>query len=163
MFDRITNYHDDAIEAVYARAAADSRPDRLNLGIGVYRDAAGAVTVMRAVREAEQRLLQRPRPKAYLSPLGNADYVVLMQRLVLGEYHSVLRDARLVAAQGPGAGGMLRVAAELIRSLAPESTVWLSEPVWEHQITSDRLLCQRWPACRFLPLLRSQSRLIALR
>lgn len=134
MFEAIRNQADDPIESVYARSGRDMRPDKLDLSIGVYRDAKGQVTVMRAVRDAEDRILRQHRPKGYLTPLGNMEYVAAVEELVFGATHPVLRARRLVSAQGPGAGGMLRFGAELIRTLAPQATLWVSEPVWDHQI-----------------------------
>jgi len=134
MFRNIRDYQDDPIEGMFRRLAADRHPGKIDLGIGVYRDESGCVPVMRAVRKAEQQLIDRDLPKSYLSPLGNADYCRDVERLVLGEGHTVLRESRIVSAQTPGAGSALRATAELVRGLSPNSVVWASEPVWDHQL-----------------------------
>lgn len=133
MFSELKDHENDPIEAMFIRLAADQHPNKIDLGIGVFRDESGKVPVMRAVREAEQRLFARGLPKSYLSPLGNMDYCHRVERLLLGDRHPVLTDSRIVSAQTPGAGSALRVAGELVHGLCPDSTVWFSEPVWAHQ------------------------------
>ena len=134
MFDDLCDYANDPIEGLFQRLADDDHADKIDLGIGVFRDASGTVPVMRAVRRAEEQLCGRNLPKSYLSPLGNRDYCHDVERLVLGADHAVLRDARIVSAQTPGAGSALRVAAELVQGLSPRSAVWVSTPVWDHQV-----------------------------
>jgi aspartate aminotransferase len=134
MFKELSGYTNDPIEALFVRLAGDPSPDKIDLGIGVFRDESGKVPVMQAVRRAEQQLFARDLPKSYLSPMGNADYCRDVEKLVLGEDHPVLREQRIISAQTPGAGSALRVAAELVHSLVRESVVWVSEPVWGHQL-----------------------------
>ena len=74
MFRDLCDYTNDPIEALFVRLAEDSSPDKIDLGIGVFRDDSGKVPVMRAVRRAEQQLFARDLPKSYMSPLGNQDY-----------------------------------------------------------------------------------------
>lgn len=134
MFTDPVRYEDDFIEAMFVRLAGDRDPSKIDLGIGVYRDESGNAPVMQSVRLAEQQLIDRELPKSYLSPLGNPEYCADMERLALGSDHPVLADARIVSAQTPGAGSALRVGAELVNSIAPEAVVWVSEPVWGHQL-----------------------------
>jgi aspartate aminotransferase len=134
MFSELQDYENDPIEAMFVRLAADRSPDKIDLGIGVYRDETGRVPVMESVRRAELQLLNRSLPKSYMSPLGNQDYCRDIERLVLGEAHPVLRDGRVVSAQSPGAGSALRAAAELVHSLVPDAVLWASQPVWDHQL-----------------------------
>ena len=107
MFDSIQNYENDPIEAMFVRLAADTDPGKIDLGIGVFRDDSGKVPVMQAVRKAEQQLFARDLPKSYMSPLGNQAYCKDLEILALGADHPVLRDARIVSAQTPGAGSAL--------------------------------------------------------
>jgi len=134
MFNALSDYANDPIEGLFQRLADDGHPGKIDLGIGVFRDATGKVPVMQAVRRAEQQLLERDLSKSYLSPLGNRAYCDDVERLVLGEEHPVLQEGRIVSAQTPGAGSALRVAAEFVRSLSPGSVVWASTPVWGHQL-----------------------------
>lgn len=134
MFKDICDYANDPIEAMFQRLSDDSDPDKIDLGIGVFRDDEGKVPVMQAVRKAEQQLFARHLPKSYMSPLGNVDYCRDMERLAFGDDHAVLREGRIISAQTPGAGSALRAGAELIHSLSPDAVVWASEPVWGHQL-----------------------------
>lgn len=134
MFRDFSDYDNDPIEAMFVRLAEDEHPDKIDLGIGVFRNDEGKVPVMQAVRRAEQQLYDRDLPKSYLSPLGHADYCHDIETLVLGRDHAVLTDNRIVSAQTPGAGSALRAAAELVNSLDPDSAVWVSRPVWGHQL-----------------------------
>lgn len=134
MFGDLAGYEDDPIEGMFARLAADRHPDKIDLGIGVYRDEAGTVPVMDAVRRAEQILLDRRLPKSYMTPFGNPGYCRDIERLVLGEDHAVLAAGRAISAQTPGAGCALRLGAEIIHDLSPASRVWASTPAWLHQL-----------------------------
>lgn len=134
MFRELTHYRDDPIEAMFVRLAADNSPDRMDLGIGVFRDDAGRVPVFEAVREAESRVVSKEETKSYIGPLGNQDYCRAVERLILGAEHPVLGKGNVISAQTPGAGGALRVGAELVRTLSRESRVWVSVPVWPHQL-----------------------------
>ncbi len=134
MFKDIRDYPNDPIEALFTRLEDDANPDKIDLGIGVFRDDSGNVPVMKAVREAEKRLFAQNLSKSYISPLGNADYCRDVERLVLGKDHPAIRPGRIVSAQTPGAGGALRAGAEFVSSLSAESVVWVSDLVWEHQL-----------------------------
>jgi aspartate aminotransferase len=134
MFRDFTNYEDDPIEGLFARLAADPDPNKIDLGIGVYRDESGKVPVMEAVRKAEQILVDRKLPKSYMTPFGNLGYCRDIERLVLGEEHAVVDGNRIISAQTPGAGSALRLGAEIVRDLSPASRVWVSTPVWFHQL-----------------------------
>lgn len=129
----INPYPNDAIEGVFERLARDTSPDKIDLGIGVFRDDAGKVPVMQSVRQAESQLIARAGPKSYLSPLGNQDYCRDVEKLAFGNDHPVLQQSRVISAQTPGAGSALRVAAEFVHALTAESAVWVSQPVWDHQ------------------------------
>ena len=134
MFNKIQNYKSDPIESLFDRLARDNDPNKIDLGIGVFRNESGQVPVMQAVHLAEQQLLNNAQSKSYISPLGNAAYCEDIERLALGSEHSVIRDRRIVSAQTPGAGSALRAAAEFVNDLNPKSTLWASQPVWGHQL-----------------------------
>jgi len=134
MFDNLPPPTDDPIEALFQRLHDDSRTDKLDLGIGVYRNEEGKVPLFAAVTEAEQRMLATTPHKGYIGPLGNMDYCRQVSTLVLGSGHVRLQGGDPVMAQTPGAGGALRMAAELIKQLRPGSRIWFSDPVWLHQL-----------------------------
>ena len=134
MFRDLPLYEDDPIESMFVRLGADRSPERMDLGIGVFRDDSGEVPVFRAVLEAESRVVAREESKAYKGPLGNLDYCRVVEQLILGPEHPVLSTGSVVSTQSPGAGSALRVGAELVRSVSRESRVWVSDPVWPHQL-----------------------------
>ncbi len=134
VFSRITDHPDDPIESHYLRSLEDEREAVLNLGIGVYRDETGQAPLFESVRIAEQNLAQRAESKSYSTPFGHQGYIEVTEKLILGSDHAVLKNRRIISAQSPGAGGGLRIGAELLRSLNPDTHVWFSDPVWEHQM-----------------------------
>ncbi len=87
MFDRVPEPQGDALHAVMARCRADPRPDKMDLGVGVYRDDSGASPIMRAVKEAEAALLQAEDTKAYQALAGDHAFLDAMTSLVFGDDH----------------------------------------------------------------------------
>ena len=134
MFRDLALYEDDPIESMFVRLAADHSAERMDLGIGVYRDDSGEVPVFRAVRDAELRVVRREGSKSYIGPLGNLDYCRAVERLVLGPEHAAPGNGHVITTQTGGAGSALRLGAELVRSLSRQSRVWVSDPVWPHQL-----------------------------
>lgn len=105
----------------------DPREVKIDLGVGVYKDATGLTPVMSAVKSAEKQLWETERTKTYTGLAGDPDYATAMQALLLGD--TVPAD-RLSAAATPGGTGAIRQALELIRLASPDATVWLSNPTW---------------------------------
>lgn len=125
---------DDPVGQVYRALHGDPNPDKLDLGVGVYRDAEGRSPLMACIRTAQQRLAADQATKAYLPPSGNAAYARRMEALVFGAGHPVLRDGRILTVQTPGAGGGLRAAGELIKATSPSARIWVPAPTWDHQL-----------------------------
>lgn len=117
----------DKILALMQMYREDPRTDKIDLGVGVYKNAKGVTPVMRAVKAAEQQLWQAETTKSYTGLIGDPAYGDAMINLVLGD--SVARD-RIAAAATPGGTGAIRQAFELIRLANPDATVWLSNPTW---------------------------------
>ncbi|MFG5383996.1 aromatic amino acid transaminase [Yoonia sp. R2-816] len=117
----------DKILALVAAFREDPRDDKIDLGVGVYKDASGNTPVMRAVKEAERRILADQTTKAYTGLAGDPAYGAAMRDLVLAD--SVASE-RVAAVATPGGTGAIRQALELIRMAAPDATVWLSNPTW---------------------------------
>lgn len=111
---------------------ADPSLDKINMGIGVYRDASGAAPVLAAVKEAEGRLLATQASKDYLSPAGNPAYNCAIRDLLFGGDPAVAvsEGARAVTIQAPGGTGALRLAADFLRAHQPGATVWIPAPSW---------------------------------
>jgi aromatic-amino-acid transaminase len=127
MFDRLTPDTPDAILQLMQAFRDDPRPDKIDLGVGVFRDAAGRTPVMAAVRAAEARVTAAQMSKTYTSFTGAPEFGDAMARLVLGD--TVAADRRAVAATTGGTGA-LRMAFDLVRGVAPDATVWLPAQGW---------------------------------
>ncbi len=127
MFSNLKEQPADKILALMGMFRADERTDKVDLGVGVYKDASGNTPVMRAVKEAERRILADQSTKAYTGLAGDPAFVDAMIGLVLGE--TIPRD-RIAAIATPGGTGAIRQGLELIKMAAPEATVWLSAPTW---------------------------------
>ena len=117
----------DPILSISREFRADPREDKLDLGVGVYRDGNGRTPVMEAVKEAERLDWEAQDSKAYLDQVGNEGFNRAMSALVLGEG---FEPDRTFAVQAPGGCGALRLHAELVRRLHPGATVWVSDPTW---------------------------------
>ncbi len=117
----------DKILTLMAAYREDPRDSKVDLGVGVYKDASGNTPVMRAVKEAEKRLQKEQTTKAYVGLAGDPAFSDAMIDLVLGD--TLPRD-RIAAVATPGGTGAIRQALELIKLAAPNATVWLSDPTW---------------------------------
>ena len=126
----LQNLHAQPVDKILALMAAyreDPRDAKVDLGVGVYKDATGNTPVMRAVKEAEKRLQAQQTSKAYVGLAGDPAFADAMINLVLDD--TIARD-RIAAVATPGGTGAIRQAFELIKMAAPEATVWLSNPTW---------------------------------
>jgi aspartate/tyrosine/aromatic aminotransferase len=130
LFDHLTPAPPDAILGLTDAFKRDAHPKKVNLTIGVYKDAEGKTPVLSAVKKAEEKLLKVETTKSYLPIEGAAEYGALVQELVFGAGHEIIKSGRAVTADTPGGTGALRVAADLLHTLRPGTTVWLSEPTW---------------------------------
>ena len=130
MFDRFPEPVADPLHAVMARCRADERPDKMDLGVGVYRDDRGASPVMKAVREAELWLAETGDTKAYQALAGDHEFIDAMMSLVLGDAHPAVREGRVAAIQGTGGTGSLRIAMDLARIAEPGARMLLGVPSW---------------------------------
>ena len=130
MFDSITPAPPDAILGLTAAFKKDPNPRKVDLGVGVYKDAGGATPVLETVKEAERRLLAGEKTKSYLPIDGTPEYNAASQRLVFGDNHEIVSSGRAVTVQAPGGTGALRVAADFVSQITPGATVWISDPTW---------------------------------
>ena len=117
----------DAILGLTEAYVADSNPDKMNLAVGVYKDASGQTPVLKCVKEAERRLIDSETTKGYLPIDGPADYRDHVRKLMFGDS---IDHSRVAVAQTPGGTGALRVAANfLLTQLAPIK-IWMPTPTW---------------------------------
>jgi aspartate/tyrosine/aromatic aminotransferase len=147
MLDRLEKLPPDPILGVTAAFRRDTSPDKVDLGVGVYRDIAGNTPVPQAVREAERRVLAEQVTKVYVGPAGNAEFNERIVGLALGPLAAELRG-RTATIQTVGGCGALRVGAELVRAANPDAVIHVSTPTWanhEPLVGSSGLALQRYP------------------
>jgi len=130
MFDSLQPLPPDPILGLNAAFKADSNPKKVDLGIGVYKDEDGATPVMKAVKEAEKRILDSQMTKAYVGPMGAVGYNEAVAELILGSTLKNRLGDRRITIQTPGGCGGLRIAAEFIAQANPNATIWVSNPTW---------------------------------
>jgi len=129
MFESLSAAQGDTLLALIAAFRADPRPNKIDVGVGVYRDEQGRTPVMAAVKDAEARLLASQDSKTYLGLVGSADFNAAMVNLVLQGDAGALRE-RVRAVQTPGGCGALRSLLDLVALSRPGATVWVSDPSW---------------------------------
>ena len=127
MLENLKEQAPDKIIELIALYAADTREGKLDLGVGVYKDASGKTPVMRAVKAAEARLLETQESKSYVGLLGDLSFVDAIRDLVLGD---TVAAGRVCGAQEPGGTGAIRQLFELIKVANAGATVWISDPSW---------------------------------
>ncbi|BCV49475.1 amino acid aminotransferase [Shewanella algae] len=130
IFSQITAAPADPILGLTEAFKADPRTDKVNLGVGIYKDEAGQTPVLKSVKLAEAKLLEEEKTKSYLGIEGVALYNQAVQQLLFGKDNAIIADGRAVTAQAPGGTGSLRVAAEFVLSNTDSKTIWISNPTW---------------------------------
>ncbi|MDR6674589.1 amino acid aminotransferase [Xanthomonas sp. 1678] len=111
---------------------ADSRPTKVNLGVGIYYDESGRIPLLRAVQQIEQQLAQDAKPRGYLPIDGLPAYDLATQKLLFGADSPLLAAGRVATSQTIGGSGALRVGADLLKKLLSTSTIAISNPSWEN-------------------------------
>ncbi|HLL12330.1 MAG TPA: amino acid aminotransferase [Rubrivivax sp.] len=126
----------DPILGLNEQFNADTRSDKINLGVGVYFDDQGKLPVLRCVAAAEKSLLQTPKAKNYLPIDGIAAYDRAVQGLVFGapdgSGNAVVAAGRVATVQALGGTGGLKVGADFLRKLQPGAQILISDPSWEN-------------------------------
>lgn len=130
MFERIAAAPADPILGLADLFRADDRTNKINLGIGVYKDETGKTPVLTSVKKAEQYLLENETTKNYLSIDGIADFGRCTQELLFGADSALISNHRARTAQTPGGTGALRVAADFIATQTSAKRIWVSNPSW---------------------------------
>ncbi len=111
---------------------ADSRANKVNLGVGVYYDDQGRIPLLNVVKAAEKTRLEAQPPRGYQPIEGSPAYDQAVQRLLFGESSSLTSSGRVVTVQGLGGTGALKVGADFLKRLAPAAEVYISDPSWEN-------------------------------
>jgi aspartate aminotransferase len=148
LFQQLSRLSSDSILGLMAKYRADPSTQKVDLGVGVYRDLSGNTPVLDAVRRAEKEVLAAQTTKSYVAAAGREEFNTLVEDLVLGPQHPARADRRVRTIQTPGGCGALRVGAELIRAATPTATVHMSDPTWGNHaplLGSSGLKLARYP------------------
>jgi aspartate aminotransferase len=146
MFEHLKELPADKIIALMAEYREDPRADKIDLGVGVYKDASGNTPVMRAVKAAEKQLWEVETTKTYTALAGDPAFGRALSGLVLGD---TVEEERLAFAAQPGGTGAIHQALELIQMATPEATVWLSAPTWPNHPSIIRHLGMKMTEYRY--------------
>ncbi len=132
MFQSLKEQPADKILALMQKYKEDPRESKIDLGVGVYKNAEGLTPVMRAVKTAEQQLWERETTKSYVGLVGDPQFSDVMVDLVLSD--SVARG-NVAAAATPGGTGAVRQAFELLKMANPDVRVFVSDPTWPNHLS----------------------------
>jgi len=130
MFEQVTAAPADPILGLTEAFKADPREEKINLGVGIYKDEAGNTPILQSVKKAEAVLLDKEASKSYLSIEGNPAYGLAVQELLFGQGSEILTSGRAKTAQAPGGTGALRIAAEFMVRQLGVKRIWVSNPTW---------------------------------
>lgn len=122
----------DKILALMGEFRADPRENKVDLGVGVYKDAEGKTPIMRAVHTAEQQMWETEVTKTYAGLAGQPEFHAAMAEMVLGKGYPADRLSCLSTVGGTGA---CRMGFELARMANPDTTVWVSDPTWPNHLS----------------------------
>jgi len=117
----------DSLIALIGMVNADPRPDKIDVGVGVFRDGAGNTPILKVIKEAEQRLHDTQATKAYLGSAGDKRFAELLRPILLGEHAG---DDRIAGLQTPGGCGALRLGFELLAAANGQARVLMGSPTW---------------------------------
>jgi aspartate aminotransferase len=148
LFQDLDRLSPDAILGLMAQFRADPSPQKVDLGVGVFRDLSGNTPILDCVRRAERSVLEAQSTKSYVAAAGRAEFNDAVEDLVLGVSPGARGARRVRTAQTPGGCGALRVGAELIRAATPHTTVHVSDPTWGNHVPllgSSGLKLERYP------------------
>ena len=132
MLTQLKDQPADKILALVQAFKDDPRKDKIDLGVGVYKDADGKTPIMRAVKKAEKQLWEQEQTKSYVALTGDPAYGAAMAQMVLGD---AVPMERVSKAATPGGTGAVRQGFELVQLANPQATVWVSDPTWPNHLT----------------------------
>ena len=132
MFQHVEFYPGDPILSLVETFQADKRPEKVNLGIGIYLDEAGRLPVLSSVRTAEVARAAVAQPRSYLPMEGLEAFRHGVQRLLFGAEHPALQEGRIATIQTLGGSGALKIGADFLARWFPEAKVYVSDPTWDN-------------------------------
>ncbi|MEM7626383.1 MAG: amino acid aminotransferase [Planctomycetota bacterium] len=130
MFEQVQPAPPDPILGLTEAFRADPNPAKVNLAVGVYKDADGRTPVLASVKEAERKLIESQTTKGYLPIDGSPEYGQFVRSMLFGADSEFVGGGRTKTADTPGGTGALRVAADYLQQNHPKAMVWLSDPTW---------------------------------
>ena len=139
MFETLTKAALDKIFVLMAEYAADPRADKIDLGVGVYKDERGVTPIMSAVRKAERRINETATTKTYKGVVGNKEFSSAIVDLALG---GVVDQNRIRTVNGPGGTGALMILMNVLARARPGGRIFMSDPTWPNH----------WPLSEFIGL-----------
>lgn len=139
MLEQLTMAPSDPILGLTEAFKKDPNPNKINLGVGVYKDEKGNTPILNSVSKARQRILAAETTKNYLAIDGSPEYSRAVQELLFGPGHPLLGTGRAVTVQAPGGTGALRVAADFLHQHFAGARVWISAPTWANHAQIFRL------------------------
>jgi aromatic-amino-acid transaminase len=111
---------------------ADTRPGKVNLGVGIYYDEQGRIPLLRCVQQVEQAMAAESKPRGYLPIDGLPAYDLATQKLLFGAQSAALEAGRVVTSQTIGGSGALRIGADFLKRTLPQAKIAISDPSWEN-------------------------------
>ncbi|ABZ76603.1 Aspartate transaminase [Shewanella halifaxensis HAW-EB4] len=130
MFNKLTAMPADPILGLLTKYREDDHSQKVDLGVGVYKDESGHTPILSCVKKAEKFRLETESTKVYIGPTGSADFNRLMSELAFGAVHPAIIANRIRTVSTPGGTGALRVAADFIKRCNPNAVIWVSDPTW---------------------------------
>ncbi len=122
----------DPILGLNEQFAADTRPNKVNLGVGVYYDDNGKLPLLRCVQAAEKAMMEAPKARGYLPIDGIAAYDAAVKGLVFGADSEPVKSGRVATVQAIGGTGGLKIGADFLKKVSPNAKVLISDPSWEN-------------------------------
>ncbi|MEH0665815.1 aspartate/tyrosine/aromatic aminotransferase [Vibrio scophthalmi] len=130
MFEKVVAAPADPILGLTEEFKKDPRAEKINLGVGIYKNEQGETPVLATVKKAEAALVETEKTKSYLTIEGTAEYGLAVQKLLFGEQSDIVMNKLAKTAQAPGGTGALRVAGEFIKRQLGDVKIWISNPTW---------------------------------
>ncbi len=132
MFETLKAQPADKILALMQMFKEDPRADKIDLGVGVYKDATGLTPVMHAIKDAEKLLWEQETTKTYVALAGDPAFSDAMINLVLSD---AVSRSHVAAVATPGGTGAVRQAFELVKMANPDVRVFVSDPTWPNHLS----------------------------
>jgi aspartate/tyrosine/aromatic aminotransferase len=120
----------DAILGLTEAFKKDPSPNKVNLGVGVFKDDQGTTPILKCIKEAERKQVETETTKGYLPIPGSPAYGANVQKLLFGADSEVISGKRAATMHTPGGTGALRVGADLLKKFNPDAKIWVSTPTW---------------------------------